>query len=191
MRINFIVYLFDISLLLFLLSTFILIQRLIGPCIRKSTVAVSINHGTRSAKTAGAVLTNQAPTAPPIRQGMSTFRVKCRHSQSSRRYPTAPANEPGSNATVLVAFACAGSRIATKGGNVKRVPPPAIELSAPARSADTPRIRYISICPIEMSISEALESDQYIFVTSDALSYLNRVSRFPCSGAILARGGWR
>jgi hypothetical protein len=45
-------------------------------------------------------------------------------------------NAAGSSATVLVAFATIGDRpAAMRAGKVRRVPPPAIELTIPARNA--------------------------------------------------------
>src|SRR5262249_44534311 len=56
--------------------------------------------------------------------------------------PQAPARDPGTRATVLVALATtaasaapSGDSAASSAGKVSRVPPPAVELTAPAASA--------------------------------------------------------
>jgi len=57
----------------------------------------------------------------------------------SLRNPRTPANEPGQIATVFVALAItAGRPIQMSAGKEMSVPPPAIELIAPARNAATP-----------------------------------------------------
>ena len=55
---------------------------------------------------------------------------------SSFRYPYKPPNSPGHSATVLVPFATLGSSPSQiRTGNVSKVPPPAMELIAPAANA--------------------------------------------------------
>jgi hypothetical protein len=55
------------------------------------------------------------------------------------RYPSAPANDPGKSATVLVPFATAGKTSAVSAGKVSSVPPPATEFITPAKSAEKHR----------------------------------------------------
>ncbi len=59
---------------------------------------------------------------------------------SSDRYAAADATDAGQRTTALVAFAVMGSTPATtSAGNVRKLPPPATELSAPPRLAATAR----------------------------------------------------
>ena len=101
--------------------------------------------------------------------------------------------EPGQSATVLVALAeIGGSPSQTSAGNVSSVPPPAIELTAPARSAavktssrpgaDT-RVRVyrsaepVAILPIDQSRSSGVRTPSF-FTAS-------RIGRgAPCFGSV-------
>src|SRR5437016_5400655 len=89
----------------------------------------------------GVAISNHAPTAPPTTLIAPNLIRMVELFSSSLRYPKSPPNSPGQSATVLVAFAILGSRpsqIST--GKVIRVPPPAIELIAPATKAQARRI---------------------------------------------------
>jgi hypothetical protein len=58
-------------------------------------------------------------------------------SRTCLRYEIVLAKLPGRSATVLVAFAAtAGTPAAIRAGNVRKLPPPAIALMAPAKKAD-------------------------------------------------------
>ena len=94
-----------------------------------------MSQGTSVAKADVSWPTSQAPRKPPSRLGTSIRRTNRRDGASSFRYPKAPAMEPGSRATVLVALANAGNITPVSAGNVSSVPPPAIEFIAPAKNA--------------------------------------------------------
>jgi hypothetical protein len=70
--------------------------------------------------------------------GITSSSSQRRTVRSSRRKPYAPASEPGQIATVFVAFATIGFLpIHRRAGKEMSVPPPAMELIAPASVAAT------------------------------------------------------
>jgi hypothetical protein len=76
------------------------------------------------------------PTALAIESGTST----CFDLPSSRRYANDADTAAGHNATELVAFAVTGAIPTNKSaGNVRKLPPPATEFSAPPRAAEANR----------------------------------------------------
>ena len=102
-----------------------------------STVAKRIKNGTREAKTGeGVHISSHAPTAPPMMLVTPSRMSIGELFSNSRRYPYSPPKRPGQRATVLVAFATFGSSPSQMStGKVIRVPPPAMELIAPAANA--------------------------------------------------------
>src|SRR5262249_59465646 len=61
----------------------------------------------------------------------------------SRRKAQPLASEPGTSATVLVALAITDGTAVKSDGKVRRVPPPATELMAPAATAAKHKRRYV------------------------------------------------
>jgi hypothetical protein len=86
---------------------------------------------------------SHAPIPAPASDGMISSSSQRRAVASSRRKPYAEASDPGHIATAFVAFARIGSRpIHTSAGNEINVPPPAMELIAPASKA---AVRMIAV----------------------------------------------
>jgi hypothetical protein len=82
-----------------------------------------------------------APSAPPVNAGIRNTRSARSVVSRSSRYPFALAAYPGKSARLLVAFAVTGGMPAHSiSGNETTLPPPAIELTAPATNAATKRI---------------------------------------------------
>src|SRR6266567_504830 len=109
-----------------------------------SNVANSIRYGTNPRNVACGVESKRiAPPMPPIRLVIPSVNNTTRLSvASSLRYALTLATEPGHNATVLVALAWMGCTPAKiRLGKVRKLPPPATELSAPPSTAAMKRIR--------------------------------------------------
>jgi hypothetical protein len=104
---------------------------------RNSSVANRIRTGTRRSNTGvGVTWSSAAPMRPPVTLGSARIRNRRSATASSRLKPQTPPTVPGQIATVLVAFAVTDGRPSqTRVGKVRRVPPPAMELMAPARKA--------------------------------------------------------
>src|SRR5579883_2645426 len=104
-----------------------------------SSVAKRTRAGASLSKMVGGVQrSSNAPIIPPAKLGAMRIRKCDSPARSSRRKPQAPPTEPGQVATVLVALAITEGRpIQTSVGKEIRVPPPAMELIAPARKAAT------------------------------------------------------
>src|SRR5581483_11360621 len=112
-------------------------QRVIGACNMNRIVADRIRKGTNRANVNdGVIISSHAPSPPPITL-VAPSRIRISElSFISRRQPNMPPNSPGHSATVLVALATFGSRPSQiKTGNVSSVPPPAMELTTPAKNA--------------------------------------------------------
>src|SRR5918996_6386900 len=103
----------------------------------KRIVANRMRKGTSDAKSGeGVQISSHAPNAPPMTLVTPRRERIVELFSSSFRYPYKPPNSPGHSANVLVPFATLGSspnQIRT--GNVSKVPPPAMELIAPAANA--------------------------------------------------------
>src|SRR6266542_1575655 len=114
----------------------------IVPCAMKSIVAKRIKKGTKRAKVGeGVQIRSHAPTVPPITLVIPRRSRIGSLFSSSLRNPNSPPNKPGQRATVLVALATFGSiPNHMSRGNVTRVPPPAIELIAPAANAPVNKV---------------------------------------------------
>src|SRR5687768_5099427 len=117
-------------------------RRVIVPWHMNRTVANSIRKGTSRANVGeGVQIKSQAPTAPPMTLVSPKRQRMVELFSSSLRYPNNPPKSPGQSATVLVALAILGSRPSQiKTGKVISVPPPAIELIAPAAKAQANRM---------------------------------------------------
>src|SRR5262249_28768599 len=100
-------------------------------------VANRMRYGTSDANSgAGVNRSKRAPTTPPAIEGSPNSHIQRRLSPSSRRKPNIALSDPGQSATVLVTLAPMGSiPIQTNVGNVASMPPPATELTMPAKSA--------------------------------------------------------
>jgi hypothetical protein len=100
-----------------------------------SPVAPKISQGTRARNSASpATTTSQAPTSPPARlETTSAISTRLVRDPSSRRNAQPALSDPGTRATVLVAFAATGlTPAASSAGKVSKVPPPARAFIAPA-----------------------------------------------------------
>src|SRR5580704_15961781 len=110
-------------------------------CEANSAAADRISHGTAALNESGQAITKREPIYPPTRLGSNKIATQRRTAFSSRRNPQTEASAPGTKATVLVALAITDApavepSAANKAGNVNSVPPPAIELIAPAAKAE-------------------------------------------------------
>src|SRR5918996_2958097 len=103
----------------------------------KRIVANRMRKGTSDAKSGeGVQISSHAPNAPPMTLVTPRRERIVELFSSSFRYPYKPPNSPGHSATVLVPFATLGSSPSQmRTGNVSKVPPPAMELIAPAVNA--------------------------------------------------------
>ena len=113
-----------------------------SPNANKS-VAKPSNQGIIYEKTlAGVMRSNKEPPIPPMIDSIINNRnLDFGYSFNSLEKPKAPLKYPGNTATALVAFAAiVGTPVNTNAGNVRKLPPPAIEFIIPATNeADASR----------------------------------------------------
>ena len=90
---------------------------------------------------------SQAPRAPPRSEGGIRRFAKSLMPARSSRWPQKPPMEPGQRARVLVTLACWPVRpMPSRAGKDTRVPPPAMELIAPAVKAAAMTVSSCQMC---------------------------------------------
>ena len=107
------------------------------------TVANPSNHGiTKENKVVGVLNSSNDPKTPPSADmKINKENWPFGYVFSSFIKPSAPLRYPGKTANALVALAAIiGTPAKTSAGNVKKLPPPAIEFAIPAKNADTKSI---------------------------------------------------
>src|SRR3954452_14231894 len=103
-------------------------------CSTMRTSAAAMNAGTIALKAdSGSTSSSTPPVVPPSTAAVPRRRARLRWPASSRRYPMAPATDPGTSPIVFDTFATSGENpTASSTGKVISVPLPTTVLMVPA-----------------------------------------------------------